>query len=98
MGDCLKNKQHHTVPDLAQWDYEFIEYYHKAIALRTDPEEKSQLLQLVQIGEAQRDYFTPSLRHINHLVQIDEKPNQELKEPRCEMYKISLSFRSHRKS
>ena len=32
------------------------------------------------------------LRQINHLIQIDEKPNLELKEPRWEIYKISISF------
>ena len=34
----------------------------------------------------------PFLRQINHLIQIDEKPNIELKEPRWEIYKISISF------
>ena len=37
------------------------------------------------------------LRQINHLIQIDEKPNLELKEPRWEIYKISISFNFHSK-
>ena len=98
MGDYLKQKQIKNVPDPTQWDFEFIEYYHKAFALFTDPDKKSQVLGHIKCHEAQRDYTTPSLRNINHLVQIDEKPNQELKEPRCEIYKISISFKPHRES
>ena len=91
-------KQINNVPDPAQWDFEFIEYYKKAIAVSTDPDEISRNLQLIKLSEAQRDYFTPSLRQIDHLVQIDEKPNFELKEPRCEIYKISLSFQAQSES
>ena len=91
-------KEVHNVPDLAQCDYRFIEYYHKALALSKDAGARSRLLDQIKIHETQRDNFTPSLRHINHLVQIDEKPNLELKVPRCEIYKISLSFQPSSKS
>ena len=84
--------------DLPRWDYGFIEYYHKALALYTDPDKRSELLHKIKLNEVQRDYFTPSLRDISHLIQIDEKPNLEMKEPRCEIYKISLSFQPQRKS
>ena len=47
---------------------------------------------MVTYDEAERDYFTASLRQINHLIQIDEKPNLEMMEPRWELYKISISF------
>ena len=86
------------MPDRTQWDYEFIEYFHRALALYTDPDSRSRVLHLINVNEVQRDYFTPSLRQFNHLVQIDEKPNLELTEPQCEIYKISISFRAPSKS
>ena len=92
----LKTKT--NVPDPTQWDFGFIEYYREAIALYKDPDDRSRHLHLIKYCEAQRDFHTPSLRHINHLIQIDEKPNLELREPRCEIYKISLSFQPRRKS
>ena len=76
----------------ARWNYEFIEYYKKAMANSTIPDITNQLFHKIKYHGAFRDHFTPSLRHINHLIQIDGKPNLELTEPRCEIYKISLSF------
>ena len=84
--------------DPAQWNYEYIEYYKKAMANSTDLHIKSELLGRIKHQEAYRDFYTESLRHINHLNHVDKKPNLELKEPRCEIYKISLSFRTQRKS
>ena len=78
--------------DPTEWDYEYIDYYKKALENTRDPNERSQDLDRIKYHEAFRDYFAPSLRHINHLVQIDEKPNLELKEPQCQIYKISSSF------
>ena len=86
----LKDKQYGK--DQRAWDYGYIEYYHKAMANYTDPEERSDVFYRIKYHEARRDYFTQSMRQINHLVQIDEQPNLELKEPRWEIYKISLSF------
>ena len=43
-------------------------------------------------SEARRDFFTGSVRQIHNLIQIG-LPNLELKEARCEIYKISVSFR-----
>ena len=97
-GDHLKYKQLFTEPDPAKWDYEYIEYYKKAMANSTDSTQRSQYLDHIQANETYRDFYTQSLRHINHLIQIDEKPNLELKEPRSEIYKISLSFRPQSKS
>ena len=82
----------HDVPDPTQWDFGFIEYYREAIALYKDPDDRSRHLHLIKYCEAQRDFHTPSLRHINHLIQIDEKPNIQLTEPEWELYKISISF------
>ena len=97
-GDYLRQKQIGNVPERGNWDYEFIGYFHKALAFSTDPEKRSSILHLIKFSEAQRDYFPPSLRHINHLIQKDDKPNLELKEPQCEIYKISISFRAPSKS
>ena len=90
LAEKLFEQKVQGTPD--QRDFEFIEYFKKAMANSTDPDEKRRCLVQTKVNEAQRDYFIPSLRQINHLVQIDEKP-LELKEPRCEIYKISLSFR-----
>ena len=84
--------------DPAQWDHGYIEYYKKAMAKSTKPNLTKLLSVRIKFYEALRDFYTQSLRHINHLIQIDEKPNLELKEARCEIYKISLSFRAHGKS
>ena len=54
-------------------------------------------LNLIRYHESKRDLFSPSLRQVNHLIQIDEKPNLELLEPKGELYKISLSFQQTRK-
>jgi len=46
-------------------------------------------------AESTRDVFAvSSLRQFNHLIQFDDKPNFEIKEPRWEIYKISLTFPS----
>ena len=58
----------------------------------TDPCDKENMLQHVKFHEGERDYCTPSVRQINHLIQIDEKPNLEIMEPKWELYKISISF------
>ena len=65
------------------------------MATTTDPDDRNHFIERIKFQEAIRDFYVESLRHINHLVQIDETPNLELKEPRCEIYKISLSFREH---
>ena len=79
-------------------DYSYIEYLRKAVDSCNDSNctdaayGKMRLFHLLKLHEGFRDYYTPSLRHINHLIQLDKKLNLELNEPRCEIYKISLSF------
>ena len=73
-------------------DYAYIEYFRKSMMNIKDPAEKERILQHVKFHEGIRDYSTQSLRQINHLIQIDEKPNLELMEPKWELYKISISF------
>ena len=72
-------------------DYSYIEYLHKAMA-NTPKEDKMELFHLIKMHEGFRDYYSSSLWQINHLIQLDEEPNLDLKEPRWEIYKISLSF------
>ena len=73
-------------------DYAYIEYCRKSMINTKDPSVKEERLQSMKLHEGERDFFTPSLRQINHLIQIDEKPNLELMEPKWELYKISISF------
>ena len=56
--------------------------------------EKKKYLHHLREFEARRDFFTGSLRQINHLIQIDATPNLELKQAKCEIYKVSVSFES----
>ena len=89
-GDFLSDKQRNLNPIEA--NYSYIEYYRKAMMNHTDPGAKLTKLLVLKYHEGRRDYFSPSLRQINHLIQIDEKPNLELMEPKWELYKISISF------
>ena len=76
-------------------DYTYIEYYRKAYENEDgerNPMEKDLYLYCFREAEVNRYYFTGSLWQINHLIQFDSKPNLELKEPRLEIFKISLSF------
>ena len=43
-------------------------------------------------AEAFKEMYTPSIRHIKPLIQLDDEPNSEIYEAKCEIYKISLSF------
>ena len=77
---------------LKRMDYGYIEYLHKAMVNGTDVSGKMEMFHIIKKHEGYRDYYSIALWQINHLIQLDEKPNFELKEPRCEIYKISLSF------
>ena len=90
----MKQKQINLHP--TQKDYGYINCMRQSMEMT--PEAFSPLNEwIVRFDEAERDYFTPSLRQFNHLIQIDEKPNLELMEPRWELYKISISFQHIRK-
>ena len=85
-GTFLCQKQAHLDPALK--DYGYIEYF---------PERRNEiLLNDTKFHESKRDYFTASLRQVNHLIQIG-KPNLELTEPKWELYKVSISFERIRK-
>ena len=73
-------------------DYSYIDFYLKAYENETEPVQKIDRLHFLRLNEADRDFYTGSIRQINHLIQFDPKPNLELKEVRQEIYKISVSF------
>ena len=54
---------------------------------------KEMMFKKMKFAEARRDYHSSSVMQVNHLIQIDEKPNLELTEPKWELYKISISFK-----
>ena len=96
--------------DPAVRDYSYIKYLLKSVEAcnfnLTAPDrmfrkkefrQKELFLNLIRYHESKRDLFAPSLRQVNHLIQIDEKPNLELLEPKWELYKISFSFQQIRK-
>ena len=96
--------------DPAVVDYSYIEYLQRSVVscnfdlTATDKIfrqkefcQREVFLNLTRYHESKRDFFTPSLRQVNHLIQIDEKPNLELVEPKWELYKISTSFQGFRK-
>ena len=82
----LKDKQEDLDPTAR--DYSYIEYYRRS--------ENSENL-YIKFHESKRDYFSASLRQVNHLVQIG-KPNIELLEAKWELYKVSISFERISKS
>ena len=81
----------------ANKDYTYIDMYKKAYENETDPEKKQDLFYILRSSEALREFHTGSLKPINHLIQFDQTPNQDLKEARPEIYKISVSFEHKRK-
>ena len=74
-------------------NYSYIDFYRKAYENETDPSAKIRSLYTLQESEARRDFYAGSIRQINHLIQFDPTPNLELNEARCEIYKISVSFK-----
>ena len=75
---------------------EIIDLTRKAYDNETRPWYRWKYLHQLRAHEAQRDFDAGSIRQIDHLIQIDPTPNLELKEARCEIYKISVSFESKR--
>ena len=88
--------QKQTDLDPALRDYGYIEYIRKSIPDDEEDSLKKSVLCSIKFHESTRDYFTASLRQVNHLIQIGE-PNLELSEPKWELYKVSISFQHIRK-
>ena len=89
-----KQKEHwvNGVEDHSKVDHGYIEYFRKAMEVDPCPSNRKSLFHQIKFFEGIRDYYSQSLKHINHLIQIDEKPNLEFMEPKWELYKISISF------
>lgn len=80
--------------DPTNTDYGYIEYYQESMDNNSSPMEKERMLYQIKFNEARRDYWTHSMKQINHLVQYDAKPNTELLEPKWDLYKLTISFRA----
>ena len=88
----MKQKQNMTDP--TKINYGYIEYLRKAMEKNSCPLQKESQLNVIKFQEARQNYYTRSLKPINHLIQIDERPNIEFMEPKWELYKISISFQA----
>ena len=75
----------------ALWDYGYIEYLRNSIPDDAEDSVRESALGSIKFQESMRDYYTASLRQVNHLIQIGET-NLELSEPKWELYKVSISF------
>ena len=95
-GTHLYQKQRFKDP--TEIDFGYIEYLRKSMMNETCLTRIEIQFKTVKFHEGLRDYCSPSLKQINHLIQLDQKPNLELKEPKWELYKISISFLRTRKS
>ena len=71
-------------------DYSYIEVFRKAY--NNSELFKMDYLNTLRDAEIRRDYNLGSMKHIDHLIQLDQKPNIGLKEAKCELYKITISF------
>ena len=74
-----------------QKDYGYIDTLQISMINEPDPREKEDMSNKLKHRESECDYFTASLRPINHLLQIDPNPNRELAEPRWELYKLCIT-------
>ena len=99
LGWYLENTQGHNNFKIrpSVWDFDFVHYYRKAYENESIPWVKEHKMSSLQMAEAQRDFYTPSIKEINHLVQLDSHANTDLKESKWELYKISVSFSFKRK-
>ena len=76
----------------ADKNYDYLDFYRKSYECEKVPTKKTRAYNLWKEAEARRDFYTGSMRQINHLIQYDHKPDLDLMEPRWEIYKISVSF------
>lgn len=92
VGEALDRKQLYT--PWSETDYSYIDFYRKSYENLTVKD--ADALHQLRDAEARRDFWTGSVREIHHLIQ-QTPPNIELKEARCEIFKISVSFDSSSK-
>ena len=78
----------------SQWDYSFVDSYRKVYQSCKDngnEELKHAAWINLRHGEARRDYYTGLLKEFKNFEQLDQMPNYDLKEAKCEIYKLTLS-------
>ena len=73
-------------------DYRYIDFFRKSYNHDDEPVRKEITLHGIRDAEARREYHIGSIKQINHAVQFDQEPNRRLKEPQCEIYKITICF------
>ena len=83
-------------PGPPDYDYSYIKHYYNAYERFPDgSKNKNHTWNMILDAESARDFFAvSSLRQFNHLIQFDDNPNLNIKEPIWELYKISLTFES----
>jgi len=96
LGFLLSKRQQLRGIRPPDWDFTYIKYMRIGYENETDPIVKRDRWLNLQYSEAFRDYNTGVIKEIKNLVQLDKKPN-DLKEARCEIYKISISYEYKRK-
>lgn len=87
----FRNKRLEENEPPANWDFNFIEDFQKAYELADGPRNKEYCLVTLRDAEARRDFIRGSIMELRNLIQFDPSP-YELKEPRWEIYKVSISF------
>ena len=92
VGEGLDRKQLYT--PWSEKDYSYIDFYRKSYENLTV--KNAEDLHQLRIAEARRDFWTGSIKEIKHLLQLTP-PNIQLKEARCEIYKITVAFASYSK-
>ena len=71
-------------------DYSYIDFYKKAFDNAKNLSEKKRFYSEIVYEEAHRDYHKGSIKEFKALKQIGV-PDHELKEAKCELFKISMS-------
>ena len=95
MNPCKRYAWGLPPPCAPNWDFSYIEHYKKAYALTADTDPNKQpLANMIIEEEALKEFYTPSLKSIKPLIQLDDKPNLEIEEPQWELYKVSVSFQT----
>ena len=72
-------------------DYSYMTLLARALENTSDPALKKQYYAELVHSEAHRDYHMGSIKQFKSLIQIDERPDSEIKEAKWDLFKISMS-------
>ena len=72
-------------------DYSYMTLLARALENTSDPDLKKKYYAELVHSEAHRDYHMGSIKQFKSLVQIDERPDTEIKEAKWDLFKISMS-------